>query len=125
MIHFWNNLFRRRQLERDLNDELQSYVEEMAERKIQAGFDPETAREAALMELGSMARIKELVRQQRIGFGNIRRAGSMGVVAIIAFVSGANDRFEAREPDPSIWVRLPRSLSVSGASRALRGNRSP
>ena len=90
MLSFWNNLFRRRQVERDLNDELQAWLEEMVERKIQAGFAPETAREAAMLELGGIDRIKDLVREQRIGFSNLRRAGMTAVVAIAAFVSGAS-----------------------------------
>jgi hypothetical protein len=90
MISFWNNLFRRRQLERDLNDELQAYVDEMAERKIQTGLVPETAREEVLLELGGIERIKDLVRQQRVGFGNLRREGLTIVVAIVAFVCGAS-----------------------------------
>lgn len=89
MISFWNNLFRRQRVERDLNDELLAYVEEMAERKIQAGLAPDAAREAALVELGGIDRIKDLVRQQRVGFGNLRRAGLIVIVAIVAFVSGA------------------------------------
>jgi len=90
MLSFWNNLFRRRQVDRDLNDELQAWLEEMVERKIQAGFAPEIAREAAMLELGGIDRIKDLVREQRIGFSNLRRAGMTAVVAIVAFVSGAS-----------------------------------
>lgn len=90
VLSFWNNLFRRRQVERDLNDELQAWVEEMADRKIQAGFAPETAREAALLELGGIDRIKDLVREQRIGFGSLRTAGVTAMVALVAFVSGAS-----------------------------------
>jgi len=69
VIRFWNNLFHRRQVEVDLDDELQSYVEEMVERKIHAGFAPEAARETVLLEVGGIERIKDLVREQRIGFG--------------------------------------------------------
>src|SRR5712671_5239300 len=90
MISFWKNLFRRQQVEADLNDELQAYVEEMAERRSQAGVAPEAAREAVLQELGGIERIKDLVRQQRIGFGDYRRAAVIVVVALIAFVSGAS-----------------------------------
>jgi hypothetical protein len=89
MLNFCKNLVRRRQLEDDLNDELQAWVEEMAERKIQAGFAPETAREAALLELGGMDRIKEVLLEQRIGFSSIHRAGVTAIVAVIAFISGA------------------------------------
>lgn len=93
VLSFWNNLFRRRDVERDLNDELQAWVEEIADRKIQSGFDPQTAREAALLELGSMERIKDLVHEQRIGFANLRRVGITGIVAVVAFICGATASF--------------------------------
>jgi hypothetical protein len=88
MVSLWKNLFRRRQVEQDLADELQGYVEEMVERKVQMGFAPEAAREAVLLEIGGMERITELVREQRVGSLNLRSAGIMAVVAIVAFVSG-------------------------------------
>src|SRR5689334_14256121 len=89
MISFRNNLFHRQQIERDLDDELQSYVDELAERKIHTGLPHDAAREAAMLELGGIDRIKDLVRQQRVGLRNLRQAGMMILVAIIAFVSGA------------------------------------
>jgi len=90
MISLWNNLFRRRRVERDLNDELNAYVEEMTDRKIQTGLTPEAARDATLLELGGVERIKDLVRQQRIGLGSLRSASALVVVALIAFVSGVS-----------------------------------
>jgi len=117
MISFWKNLFRRRQVERDLNDELQAYVEEMAERKMQAGVPPETAREAALLELGGIERIKDLVRQQRVGLGNLQRAGVTIVVAIVAFVSGAGAavgamRWNTAAPVAPAVVASPRASGI-------------
>jgi hypothetical protein len=90
MMSFWRNLFRRKQVEQDLNDELQAYVDELAERKIQAGISMNAAHEAALMELGGIDRIKDLVRQQRVGHGGLRTATAFLVVALIAFVSGGS-----------------------------------
>jgi hypothetical protein len=78
MTSFWRNLFRRKQVEQDLDDELQAYVEEMA------------ARGAGPTELGDIDRIKDLVRQQRMGFGKLRPAGATIVMVILAFVSGAS-----------------------------------
>jgi hypothetical protein len=72
------NLFRRKQVEQDLNDELQAYVDEMA------------ARGAGLTELGDIDRIKDLVRQQRVGYRSLRTASAFVVVALVAFVSGAS-----------------------------------
>jgi DNA-binding PadR family transcriptional regulator len=66
----------------DLNDEMQAYVEGTTERKIREGLAPEAAREAALLEIGSLDRMKDLIRQQHIGFGNTRRFGITAIVAI-------------------------------------------
>jgi len=90
MIWFWRNLLRRRQVERDLDDELQAYLDEMIDRKIQDdGLTPEAARESALRELDGLDRIKNLVRQQRAGFDGLRRAAVTVTVATIAFAVGA------------------------------------
>src|SRR5436190_16365296 len=107
MISFWNNLFRRQRVERDLNDELHAYVEEMTERKIQMGLAPEAAREAVLLELGGIERIKDLMRQQRIGLGNLRTASAIVVVAIVAFVSDASTAVAAMRWNTPATVALP------------------
>lgn len=39
----WNNVFRRKQLDRDLDEELQAYVELLSAEKVQTGVDPEDA----------------------------------------------------------------------------------
>jgi hypothetical protein len=118
VLSFWNNLFRQRDVERDLNDELQAWVEEIADRKIQSGFDPETAREAALLELGSMERIKDLVRDQRIGFANFRRAGVTSIVAVVAFICGAAAagavlRWKVSEPAARVAVIAPEKMDTA------------
>ena len=49
---FWSGLFRRKQLERDLNDELESYLALSAAAHERSGLDPVAARRAAAVELG-------------------------------------------------------------------------
>jgi hypothetical protein len=116
MIWFWRNLFCRRQLERDLDDELQGYLEEMAERKIQEGLTPEVARESSLRELGGLDRIKSLVRQQRIGLRGLRPAAVTVIVAAVAF--GAGGVVGARK-----WKNQEiRGASVGGPSTAPSSN---
>jgi hypothetical protein len=55
-------------LETDLNDELRSYQEELIHRKRSTGLDFDAARRSALVEMGGVDQIKELVREQRVGF---------------------------------------------------------
>jgi hypothetical protein len=102
MVNLWRNIFRRRQVEQDLNDELQAYVEEMVERKVQAGIAPEAAREAVLLELGGMDRITELVREQRIGLGVLPKIGVAALIAIVAFAGGIGTALAAMP-----WVNPP------------------
>src|SRR5579864_8700189 len=55
-------LLRKQQVEEDLREELQGYVEAAAAEKMRAGMAPEEARRAARLELGSAEAIKEEVR---------------------------------------------------------------
>jgi len=88
LLHFWRNLWRRKQLEKDLNEELEAYIDELVEHKASMGLSDESAREAALAELGGIERIKNLVRQQRTGFGAIANLPMLAFVAAVAFICG-------------------------------------
>jgi hypothetical protein len=68
---------------------LEAYVEEMANRRIQAGANPEAAREEALNELGGLERIKALVRQQRIEAKSFQLLAVVIPVGLVMFVVGA------------------------------------
>ena len=63
----WNNLFRRKQLDRDFDDELQSYVELASAEKVQAGMDPQQASRDVRLEMGGAQRVLENVRDVRAG----------------------------------------------------------
>ncbi len=67
MTHLLRNLFRKQRVEDDLNAEVRSYVETLAQEKIAAGQAPEAARRAALVELGGIEQVKEQVREARAG----------------------------------------------------------
>ncbi len=54
-------LFRRKQVESELNDELQAYLEHAVERNVLAGMDREAALRLARAEMGSAAAVKEQV----------------------------------------------------------------
>lgn len=61
------NLLRRSVVERDLDAELREYLAAAAEERVGAGLDPEAARRAAALELGSLDAVKEGVRDVRAG----------------------------------------------------------
>jgi predicted permease len=63
----FRNLFARNAVERDLDQELRSYVELLTEEKIKAGMSPDEARRAARLEAGSIEHIKDEVRDVRKG----------------------------------------------------------
>ena len=51
----------------ELSEELRAFVEHDADSKIRSGMSPEEARRAALIELGGMEQVKEVVREVRAG----------------------------------------------------------
>src|SRR5688572_9845330 len=61
------SLSRRSGQERDLDEELQSYVATLAAGHERRGLSPEAARRAALLEAGGLEQIKEEVREVRVG----------------------------------------------------------
>jgi putative ABC transport system permease protein len=64
---FCRTLARGRRLDAELDEELRAYVDEIAARKISQGVDPIVARRQAVMEVGGVDRVKEGVRDVRIG----------------------------------------------------------
>ena len=65
---FCRNLFRRNRMDQELDDEISSYVDLLAEEKIRKGASPEDARRAARIEAGGVEQVKERVREIRPGF---------------------------------------------------------
>ena len=62
-------LLRRDELERDLDEELQSVLELLTEEKIRGGCSPQEARREAWLELGGVEQVKTRVRKERHGAG--------------------------------------------------------
>src|SRR5688500_7785322 len=58
-------LFRRKQREAEMNEELRAHLEGLIERNLAAGMSPEEARYAALREFGGVEQIKERARDER------------------------------------------------------------
>ncbi|MBV8201268.1 MAG: ABC transporter permease [Acidobacteria bacterium] len=63
----WRNLAHKGRVERDLAADVASYLELLAEEKMQAGMSPDAARRAARLELGGVEQVKERVRGARAG----------------------------------------------------------
>ena len=63
----WRNLARKRRVEKDLDEELQSYRQMLVDEKTGAGIDPVRAHREALIEMGGAEQIKEEVRDVRLG----------------------------------------------------------
>lgn len=63
----WNNLFRRKQLDRDLDEELQAYVELVSAEKLREGVSPEEAYCDARRDTGGVEQVKQSVRDVRAG----------------------------------------------------------
>lgn len=64
---FFRTLLGKSRLERELAEELQGAIEELAARHQRSGVAPEEARRQALIELGGIEQVKEGVRGARIG----------------------------------------------------------
>ena len=63
------NASHRRQVERELTEEISSYVDMLTEAKMKEGMNEEDARRAAMMEVGGVEQVKEEVRASRMGSG--------------------------------------------------------
>jgi predicted permease len=63
----FRNLFHKRRVEVDLDEEMSSYVGMLVEEKIRAGMAPEAARRSARLEAGGIQQLKEEVREARMG----------------------------------------------------------
>src|SRR5688572_16370167 len=66
-VSFWRNRLRRDRLDRDLDDELRATLRLLAEENERAGMAPDEALRSARLELGSVAAIKDNVRDARAG----------------------------------------------------------
>ena len=54
----WNNVFRRNQLDRDLDEELRAYAELVSAEKMRAGVSPEEAYRNTRREMGGDEQIR-------------------------------------------------------------------
>lgn len=65
--NFCRNIFHRQRIARDLDQEIRSYIELLAEEKAQRGMSRDEALRQARRELGGLERVKENVRDVKVG----------------------------------------------------------
>jgi putative ABC transport system permease protein len=95
------NLFTRRRMERDLDEEVRAYLDQLTDEKRAAGMGTAEARRAALIEFGGLEQVKEEVRQTRTGqmleqmvqdlrygFRALRKHRAFTMVAVLALALG-------------------------------------
>lgn len=95
------NLFRKREVERELADEVRAAAQILEQENIAAGMPPQEARRAAEIELGGSEQIRENVREVsagmlleqfakdvRFGLRQMRRNAGFATVAIITLALG-------------------------------------
>src|SRR5438477_12828441 len=62
------NTMRKGEVDRDLTEEIRSYLELLTEKKIKQGMNEDEARRDAMLEIGGVEQVKEEVRAGRTGF---------------------------------------------------------
>src|SRR6202046_225687 len=67
MKNLFRNIFAKQRTDRDLDDEVRSYSDLLAQEKPRAGLSAEQARRAARIESGGIEQVKENVREARTG----------------------------------------------------------
>jgi putative ABC transport system permease protein len=67
ILSLFRNLFRKRAVEQELDDELRSSLEVLTQEKMKQGLPQSVAQREALLELGGVEQVKEEVRAARAG----------------------------------------------------------
>jgi hypothetical protein len=100
-VSLCRSLFQQRHVERELDDELRAYLDELTDEKRRNGAEPAATHREARIELGGIDQVKEEVRQVRSGrmleellkdlrYGarTLRRNPAFSAVAVLALALG-------------------------------------
>jgi predicted permease len=79
------NIFRHKGADRELDQELRSYLDMLVEENLRAGLNLKEARRQAMRDIGGMEQVKERVREARMGnrFENLLRDLRFGIRMLI------------------------------------------
>src|SRR6185437_1721064 len=136
-------LFRRRDLDEDLDAELRSHVEMAIERNIRKGMSAENARREALCSLGGVEQTKEVYRDRRglpmiettlqdvrFGFRMLRRSPGFSILVILCLTLGIGANAAVFSWVEGVLFRpyplvshQERLLAITGTSRADNSRR--
>src|SRR5262249_46048350 len=101
ICRYWVDIFRRRQLEKELDEEIEAHVALDIQQRIEQGESAEIARTAALREMRSIGVVKEATRDAwawrsadrlmqdfRYAFRQLRRSPGFATVVILTLGVG-------------------------------------
>jgi predicted Holliday junction resolvase-like endonuclease len=101
LASLFRNSTRKTEMERELSEEMASYVELLTEKKMKEGMNEKDGRRAALVEVGGVEQVKEEVRAGRTGFAletffqdirygfrSLRAKPAFTITAVIALALG-------------------------------------
>jgi macrolide transport system ATP-binding/permease protein len=124
------NIFRRKKLDEELDEELQAYLELMSAEKIRAGMAPEDAYREARRSTGGMEQVKQGVRDVRVGVSldrlaqdvryslrTLARNPAFSLVAVVTLALGIGANVAIFTLVQGILLR---SLPVSDPARLYR-----
>src|SRR5881396_11767 len=141
LLHRIAALFRRRRLEKDLDDELRSHLEMAIELNARKGMSPADARREALRSFGGLEQTKEIYRDQRglpmiettlqdlrYGLRMLRRSPGFSLLAILCLTLGIGTNAAVFSWIEGILLRpfplvadQARLLAVAGTNRGAAG----
>ena len=85
--NLWRMAFRKSLVERELDEELNTFLEELVERQVRTGISPENAREEVIVKVGDLDKIRDRILKERRA--PLRTAMAFALVGLVCFAVGA------------------------------------